>query len=129
MDERKDDKIMKEFEFFGTPDPTMKKNLLGFGLECGNGWFNLIWELCEDLKKLKFRGKVLQLKEKFGGMRFYINGDYTKEQLGRIIKAEDDSYFICEDCGSSGKLRKRDKEDKKLVRIKTLCEKCMEKLV
>ena len=49
--------------------------------------------------------KVYQVKEKFGGLRFYINSG-TDEINKRIRKAEDDSYETCETCGEPGELRK-----------------------
>lgn len=43
-----------------------------------------------------------QIKEKFGGLRFYIDGgdDYIH---GAITMAENLSYRICEECGTPGK--------------------------
>jgi hypothetical protein len=46
-----------------------------------NGWFDIRWRLCEDLEPLvmemKQRGgpkfEVLQVKQEFGGLRFYAN--------------------------------------------------------
>jgi RNA polymerase-binding transcription factor DksA len=45
-----------------------------------------------------------QVKEKFGGLRFYIGGA-EKEIHDRITKAEAESYHVCEVCGEPGKLR------------------------
>lgn len=46
-----------------------------------------------------------QVKEKFGGLRFYYNGgdDYIRGVVGM---AEEMSYRTCEVCGSPGKLRR-----------------------
>ena len=51
-----------------------------WGFAHDDGWFDLLWRLCEDLEPLvaqleqdsgqKF--EVLQVKEKFGGLRFYV---------------------------------------------------------
>ena len=43
-----------------------------------------------------------QVKEKFGGLRFYTNG-YTDEVGGMIRMAESMSYRTCEVCGNSGR--------------------------
>ena len=50
------------------------------GFEHGDGWFDILWRVCEDLEPLvaefevaggpKF--EVLQVKEKFGGLRFDV---------------------------------------------------------
>lgn len=67
------------------------------------GWSKLVTKLIEDLFALGWDGGVLQVKEKFGGLRFYIaNGN--KEIRDRITKAENESYKICEQCGEPGEL-------------------------
>lgn len=61
---------------------------------------------------------VLQVKEKFGGLRFYIGGG-DKHINDLISKAEKESFEICEYCGSI--------DDVKQTRggwIKTLCWVC-----
>jgi len=45
---------------------------------------------------------VMQVKEKFGGLRFYVNGA-TDKQWNYIHFAESMSYRICEECGAPGK--------------------------
>jgi len=47
----------------------------------------------------------LPSKEKFGGLRFYIN-EGSDEIFNRITKAENDSYEICERCGEKGEIRR-----------------------
>ncbi len=42
--------------------------------DVNNGWFELIKELIEDLITLGWDKQTCQVKEKFGGLRFYING-------------------------------------------------------
>jgi hypothetical protein len=72
--------------------------------DCDNGWFPLIKELIEDLINLGWDKQICQVKEKFGGLRFYINSG-SNEIYDRISKSEKDSYNICEKCGEPGKLR------------------------
>jgi hypothetical protein len=78
--------------------------------DCGfftvnNGWFPLIKELIEDLIALGWDKQTCQVKEKFGGLRFYINGG-SDEIFDRISKAESDSHNICETCGEKGETRR-----------------------
>lgn len=58
-------------EYGGDPRHTC----MAFGIECGDGWFDLIEQLCEDITKLigNKNCKIIaqQVKEKFGGLRFY----------------------------------------------------------
>ena len=49
------------------------------GMECGDGWFDLIDLLCSMIQFGIDQGhtppvRVLQVKEKFGTLRFYIRG-------------------------------------------------------
>lgn len=69
------------------------------------GWYPLIKDLIVDLIELGWDKQTCQVKEKFGGLRFYINGG-SDEIHKRISKAEGDSYEICESCGEKGELRK-----------------------
>lgn len=71
---------------------------------CGSGWYPLIKELIEDLISMGWDKKICQVKEKFGGLRFYVNSG-TDEIHDRISKAEKDSYTICERTGKPGELR------------------------
>jgi hypothetical protein len=92
------------------------------GFEHGDGWFDLLWRLCEDLEplvaKLEAVGgpkfEVLQVKEKFGGLRFYVNCRKEEAIRQRIGAAAQESFRTCEVCGQPGRLR----ED---GRIETLC--------
>ena len=68
------------------------------------GWYPLIKDLINDLIKLGWNKQVCQVKEKFGGLRFYIN-EGSEEIHNRISNAEKLSYEICELCGKKGELR------------------------
>lgn len=94
-----------------------KRYPISFGWECSEGWIPLITDLIEKLAELDTEKqlRVHQIKEKFGGLRFYINSG-TEEMYNLINEAEEKSYHTCEVCGKEGKLR----ED--LGWIKTLCD-------
>jgi hypothetical protein len=47
---------------------------------------------------------VLQAKEKFGGLRFYLLNE-PPELHAIIQQAENQSYKTCEQCGAPGKAR------------------------
>ena len=104
--EKFEKKIFEEFpEFFRNADDPMK-SLMCFGVEIDPGWHDLIYKLLQDIKALNPEEgfEVVQIKEKFGGLRFYTNFG-TDEIFELIHKAEDASYKICEICGKKGKLR------------------------
>lgn len=71
---------------------------------CGPGWEKLILPLIE--KANLEDATVLQVKEKFGGLRFYVSGG-SDELYDMIDKAEDESLRTCEMCGAPGKLMKK----------------------
>lgn len=69
----------------------------------GKGWSKIIDMLYDELPIPK-RVKVYQVKEKFGGLRFYTSG-LTPEQDAIITKAERMSEVTCEECGKPGEIK------------------------
>jgi len=93
---------------------------IALGIDCNDGWFYIINNLCNSIYqycqnyKIKFPD-VIQIKEKFGTLRFYIdNGDTTIHQL--INYAEMMTEKTCEMCGNVGRLRSDNRY------VQTLCE-------
>lgn len=72
--------------------------------ECDAGWYQIIKDLITDLIALGWDKQTCQVKEKFGGLRFYINAG-SDEMHARIQEAERLSYETCEVTGEPGKLR------------------------
>ncbi|WP_070398423.1 hypothetical protein [Hydrogenophaga sp. PML113] len=74
-------------------------------LWCRDGWFDLIDALCSKLQEISDRtgSQVVarQVKEKFGGLRFYVSKG-TTEHADAIAEAEQASHHICEVCGQPG---------------------------
>jgi hypothetical protein len=64
----------------------------------GEGWLHLIKDMIEDLIALGWDKRLLQSKEKFGGLRFYIES-YPEGSQDVISKYEKLSYETCEECG------------------------------
>ena len=92
-------------------------------LNCvGRGWRPLVNQLLDDLLELGWDGAVYDVKEKFGGLRFYI-GAGSDEIHERIQQAEDESYSVCEVTGKPGKLRSD------LGWMRTLCDEEYEKVM
>lgn len=130
MNEDNTEKLFERFKFY-RPEKSIRESLMAFGFEHGDGWFNIIWELSEALEDaLSTDGpsqhtdaeepfNVEQVKEKFGGLRFYTNWE-TKKIRDLIMKAEKKSYKTCERCGEPGKQRDGGW-------IVTLCDKCERK--
>ena len=80
-------------------------------------------ELVDHLEFIGFKYKIGQIKEKFGGLRFYVDGeseyggvvDVVADKL--IHLAESQSFHICERCGDGAEQRTD------LGWTKTLCDK------
>jgi hypothetical protein len=81
------------------------------------GWFGLVKELVEDLIRLGWDRRLLQVKEKHGSLRLYIS-QRDEVLVKRTIEARDRSETICQDCGKPGTLLEEDHW------FSTLCEKC-----
>lgn len=79
----------------------------GIYLDIPAGWVGLIDSLDRSIAKQHPGYKILQVKEKFGGLRFYVwqedDSDALMEPL--IRAAEQTSLTICQKCGELGKLR------------------------
>lgn len=78
-----------------------------YSFECGDGWAELIYRLSEDISRHAVVAGlniiVTQVKEKYGSLRFYVDGEDDK--ISALIEdAEEESKTICEVCGSPGKL-------------------------
>lgn len=103
--------LFDRYEFFH-PYDNINTSLMGFGFDCDDGWFNLIDQLCwliEDLlykeyPELKRDFQVVQVKEKFGTLHFYVRGANDKI-LDLIDKYGELSSETCEWCGGYGKTR------------------------
>jgi len=180
MNEENDLRLVKEFPLlYGDRDAPMQSTAMCWGFSCGDGWFDIIWDLSSKLEPLiqKFiddnplapcggcgckkerhygwkswkPGKCLaihvdpeseeeppnnyfacfcneyrsphpkasQVKEKFGGLRFYMSCG-TDEMFDLIDEADTASYKICEECASG------DATQNDVGWIRTLCESCRE---
>jgi hypothetical protein len=103
----------------------MRQTCMAWGICCGNGWYDIIDELCAKLEPMGI--VAAQIKEKFGGLRFYVNDipndtlwDEIHGDKGCITEAEVKSLETCENCGKPGKIVGEGW-------IRTLCDECNEK--
>jgi hypothetical protein len=87
------------------------------GFAHGDGWFDIVWRLCEDLEPLVQQSErasgrpfeVLQVKQKFGGLRFYVSHSHRTDAIRqRIGVAGLESVRTCEVCGQPGSRREGD---------------------
>lgn len=84
------------------------------GFAVGAGWYPILEKLCDNIQNhVDWKNRetlvvpqvvVAQIKEKFGGLRFYYDGgdDYIR---GLVSMAESWADRACETCGGAGKKR------------------------
>jgi len=99
------------------------ETLMGWGFQCGDGWFALLYQLSQQITAYAAchpvvqQVKATQVKEKFGTLRFSVQGtDAHIEAL--IATAEAQSAQICERDGTPGQLRVQQGH------YQTLCDDC-----
>lgn len=111
-----DKKLCEKYpKIFADRDGHPMRTAMCWGFECGDGWYDLIDRLCGwlqfntdrngHLPKYANQVVAVQVKEKFGGLRFYVN-NASDVQDGAISFAESMSYRICDVCGAPGKPNK-----------------------
>lgn len=84
----------------------------------GDGWLGITKKLIEDLIAIGWDKKIYQVKEKFGGGRFYTDG-LIPEMEALIRNWEQETYRTCENCGTKVNVETTGKHW-----IKTVCVKC-----
>ena len=121
-------------QIFGKVDE--QTSPMSYGIGVGDGWFQLVLEICELLEQVRQRTGIVyradQIKEKFGGLRFYCSDDrrllpMTPDRRAKwnklvsefIMKKSFQSESICESCGGDGTMTSGGWK-------KCLCERCNE---
>ena len=98
----------------------MSETCMCWGFCCGDGWYDILDTLCgqiqrhidwkQEQKEKYNRGEgcsqvvVTQVKEKFGGLRFYYDGGDDVID-GMVRMAESWAMHTCETCGDKGQYR------------------------
>ena len=81
---------------------------MGCGSGIGEGWMELVVQLDQQVAQLDPDYVIDQVKEKFGGLRYYVtlseglDKDIRESIYDIIHEAESKSYTICEVCGQPG---------------------------
>lgn len=92
----------------------------------GFGWHKILTEFYRRMDSLGVPYEVGQVKEKFGGLRIYMDvypEPYTKLTDAWIEAAEFESFECCQNCGTEGSLRTD------LGWMLTLCDNCYSKVI
>lgn len=123
MKQELEDKLFDKYpNLYADKDLPMSQTAMCWGIACGDGWYDIIDRLSAKLEPMGI--KAMQVKEKFGGLRFYIYGNSERDNFDEAYKyvneAEAESTKTCEQCGKPGQLY----GGRWLV---TLCKDCAEK--
>lgn len=117
------DLLTKYPAIFGE-DPNSPRRAMYWGIECGDGWANLLDDLCRDIQRYIDTAHVqqvtfIQVKEKFGELRIYYTliDKYVADLVGEAARK---SKLTCELCGEPGKCQKTPSGW-----IKTVCSDCL----
>ena len=97
-----------DWEPFRKEFPILFGVVLPMRLSAGEGWFFLVWDLCASLEAIARQQvsdgyppmRIVQVKEKFGGLRYYLQGA-TEEARAMTRAASVQAETICEACGRS----------------------------
>lgn len=129
MKQHRQEELFEEFpKIFADKNKTPQESAMAAGITTGDGWFWLIHHLCRALQECTDKDGspqvvAFQVKEKFGGLKFYINnGSGSNEQYSLIHFTESLSYSVCEECGSMADISLR-----KGGWIRALCDTCNER--
>jgi hypothetical protein len=128
MREELEQKLMNDFPFMEARNVwTGEKLGYPMPIECSDGWFNLIYDLCSKIQKVLDKESPefvegfypIQIKSKYASLRFYTT--YGNDEMFKLIdEAERESETICEKCGQPGEVRPGGW-------ITTLCDECYKK--
>ena len=99
MREELEQRLVERWPAWFNVEGNIRETLMPFGFAHGDGWFDLVWRLCERLEPLVAAEEaetgrsfhVLQVKEKFGGLRFYTN--FNNDAISALIEAAEIESF------------------------------------
>jgi hypothetical protein len=128
MNDELQNKLYEKYpQLFVNKDKTPMQSPMCFGIETGEGWYEILSSLCWMIKQYEdsivwqtewnqktnpeyksdyFPVKFDQIKEKFGGLRVYFSGGDQYIE-GLVSMAEAMSYKVCDVCGNKGEANKQ----------------------
>lgn len=118
------EKLFEKYpKIFVEKDLPMSQTCMCWGIDTGNGWYDILDVLCSSLqwdtdKNGRPQVVATQVKEKFGTLRFYTHGA-DDHQEGMISLTENLSAITCEVCGKKAETA-RDVGGW----VSTLCDEC-----
>lgn len=121
MNDQNTQKLLRDFpKLYSDHDKPMTETAMCWLFECGDGWYDIIYTLSNQLTWLSDMQnadvRASQVKEKYGILSFYLDGS-TDIMDACVRSAEIKSARTCELCGNWGRLRGK-------YWVQTLCDEC-----
>ena len=129
--------LKKTYPFYGEGDIEIIKMLRTYGIQCSEGWYDLLHNLCAEITDAYADAsrtidmENLRIKEEFGRLCFYYkfaenhNSDFERKISDIVYKYCRESFYTCEECGARGERR----SDEETMWQRTLCDDCYEALL
>lgn len=88
---------------YGKFFPVKEDGTVQISISCWDGWFPLLEEFFQKLAALNQPVQILQIKEKFGGLRIYLSN--SNEEISDLVEATiAKANNTCEMCGEKGEV-------------------------
>lgn len=116
MNDANEQYLFTRFNQFFSDRKDPREDLMCFGFEHGDGWYDIILQLLIDIEEVchdtNTSIRVMQVKEKYGTLRFYVQvtaGHQPDESIRKhaydtihalIANAEAQTEYVCEQCGA-----------------------------
>jgi hypothetical protein len=118
-----DKKLCEKYpKIFRDRHAPVTETCMSWGFECGDGWYQILDSLCGQIQSyVDWKNRsvesgyknfepveqvvAVQVKEKFGGLRFYYEGG-DEHISGMVRMAESWASCTCEQCGKPGVMRR-----------------------
>lgn len=92
-----------------------------FDANVPEGWYEIARQCCDGIVRIDPAARVYQLKEKFGGIRMYMNA--VSPPVHTMTDAlEHQSFHTCQECGN----QPASPHSTNNYWVKTLCDGCAE---
>lgn len=114
-----------------TAYPLLYRKLREWGFECGDGWFDLIWQVSTEIESAAHLEGIPQtpgawpsvriLKQKAGTLRVQFDKRVSDPIEALVTKVNERSMETCELCGAPGQY---DREQKQSGWAEVLCDQC-----
>ena len=117
------EQLFTRFPWTRPDESDTMSNYTRYQLDCGDGWFQLLWDLFTEIESLyqsrdtEIQLTIRQVKQKFGSLTVYIQ--YGLPEVYEIVnRYQKLSETVCEGCAIESSIQQRN------YYFSTLCDPC-----